>query len=140
MPLFGVELKDIGSAVGAVGTVAKDLRAAITGKSVVDPAAEAQLQAKILELEQMAATAQVELNKAEAASASVFVSGWRPFLGWVLGLAVAYQFVIRPILLGIFPSIPLVTLSMDELWPMVAGMLGLIGARSYEKVRGAARG
>ena len=137
--LFGVDLEGAGAAVGALGTLAKDMRAAITGKSILDPVALATLEAKALEIEAASANAQVALNAAEASSPRLFVSGWRPAIGWTLALAILYQFVARPVALGIFPALPLVALSMDELWPMIAGMLGLVGTRSYEKAKGVAR-
>ena len=48
---------------------------------------------------QQLALAQIEVNKAEAASGSIFKGGWRPFIGWVCGVAFAYHFVLQPIIL-----------------------------------------
>jgi hypothetical protein len=139
MALFGIDAKGLGEAVGAVGTLAKDIRTAITGKAILDPSMLAQLETKALEIEAASANAQAAVNAVEAASPKMFVSGWRPAVGWCLAMAIFYQFVGRPIALGIVPGLPLVSLSMDELWPMIAGMLGLVGARSFEKAKGVAR-
>ena len=86
------------------------------------------------------ALAQVEVNKAEAASNSVWKGGWRPFVGWVCGAAFAYHFVIQP--LAIFglaaygmevPELP--NFEMGQLMTVLMGMLGLGGLRSFEKFK-----
>jgi hypothetical protein len=86
------------------------------------------------------ALAQVEVNKAEAASSSVWKGGWRPFVGWVCGTAFAYHFVIQP--LAIFglaaygmevPELP--NFDMGQLMTVLMGMLGLGGLRSFEKFK-----
>lgn len=86
---------------------------------------------------------QMEINKTESASPSVFVAGWRPSIGWVCSAAMAYQFVIRP--LGEFTLIaighpvgPLPGID-DHLWELLVGMLGLGGLRTVEKSKGVAR-
>lgn len=88
-----------------------------------------------------AAMAQVEVNKAEAQHRSIFVAGWRPFIGWVCGVALAYHFVLAPfIVFGVawigaeIPEIP--TFDMDSLMTVLLGMLGLGGMRSFEKAKG----
>ncbi len=88
-----------------------------------------------------AALAQVEVNKAEAQHKSVFVAGWRPFIGWTCGIALAYHFVIAPLILfgvGIvgaeIPALP--AFDMDSLMTVLLGMLGLGGLRTYEKQKG----
>ena len=85
--------------------------------------------------------AQIEVNKAEAASGSVFKGGWRPFIGWVCGAAFAYHFVLQPfILFGVavagvaIPELP--SFDMSSLMTVMLGMLWLGGLRSYEKKQG----
>ena len=87
--------------------------------------------------------AQIEVNKVEAASSSLFVAGWRPFVGWSCGSAYAYTFVIQPFLLFMLTAaqVPINTaqlpvLDMGELGVVLFGMLGLGAMRSYEKVKG----
>ena len=87
------------------------------------------------------AKGQLEINKAEAASGSVFKGGWRPFIGWVCGAAFAYHFVLQPfIVFGVtvagidIPELP--TFDMGSLMTVMMGMLGLGGLRSYEKKQG----
>ena len=87
------------------------------------------------------AKGQLEINKAEAASASVFKGGWRPFIGWTCGAAFAYHFVLQPFLLfaiAVFgldiPALP--AFDMSTLMTVLMGMLGLGGLRTYEKKTG----
>jgi hypothetical protein len=90
---------------------------------------------------------QQEINKVEAAHASIFVAGWRPAIGWVGVVALAYQFVLYPLLLWAwawmqaqgwipdsYPAPPL--LDTDALIVLLTGILGIAGARTFEKVRG----
>lgn len=88
-----------------------------------------------------AAMAQVEVNKAEAQHRSIFVAGWRPFIGWTCGVALAYHFVLSPLIVfGVawfgaeIPEIP--AFDMDSLMTVLLGMLGLGGMRSFEKAKG----
>jgi hypothetical protein len=122
-----------------VGSLAKDLRTAITGE--IPPEKKAELEQKILEIESAAKVGQLKINEAEARSGSVFVAGWRPSIGWVCSLALLYQFILHPLLMwanlafnwGIInPPV----LNMDGLFPLVMGMLGMGGLRSFEKAKG----
>ena len=83
--------------------------------------------------------AQVEVNKTEAASPSIFVSGWRPFIGWVCGLAMAFNYVALPILESFDVVEGVAPLDLEVMMPVLLGMLGLGGMRSYEKRNGVAR-
>lgn len=115
----------------------------IIDRVIPDKAAAAQAQTELIkmqvsgELEQLAG--QLEVNKVEAAHSSLFVAGWRPFIGWVCGAALAYQFVIRPIVTWAVPSMGYQIAEMpgldDNLWELLTGMLGLGGLRTYEKVK-----
>jgi|TARA_R110002072_G_scaffold96650_1_gene212465 hypothetical protein len=80
--------------------------------------------------------AQLEVNKVEAAHKSLFVAGWRPFCGWISALGLAYNVIIAQIL-GIWFTVPEVDPSL--LTPVLLGMLGLGGMRSYEKTKNVAR-
>ena len=90
---------------------------------------------------QEALLAQLEINKAEAASGSLFKGGWRPFVGWTCGIAFAYHFVLQPLLIFVFAYIGLETpdlpaFDVGTLLPVLGGMLGIGGLRSYEKTKG----
>ena len=89
------------------------------------------------------AVAQIELNKVEAAHQSMFVAGWRPAVGWVCALAMLLNFILIPFInLGMEfagASIRLDLIEMDTMMPVLLGMLGLGGMRSYEKARNVSR-
>ena len=79
---------------------------------------------------------QLEINKVEAAHKSLFVAGWRPFIGWVCGSGLAYNVLINPIASTWF-EMPAVDPAM--LYPVLMGMLGMGGLRTFEKTRGVSR-
>ena len=88
--------------------------------------------------------AQLEINKTEASHTSLFVAGWRPFVGWVCSVALAWHFIGMPIiewvlllLLSDPPAAPV--LDIGELIVILMGMLGLSGVRMNEKIKGVAR-
>jgi hypothetical protein len=87
---------------------------------------------------QALAVAQIELNKEESKNRNVFVSGWRPFVGWVCAIALAYNFIVRDlmawVILNTGEAITLPpALAMEHLMTILLGMLGLGGLRTYEK-------
>jgi len=77
---------------------------------------------------------QLDINKEEAANTNWFVAGWRPYIGWICGTGLGYQFLIYPILIAFVPKI--VQLDMGTLTTLLLGMLGLGGLRTYEKITG----
>ena len=83
--------------------------------------------------------AQIEVNKVEANSNSLFVAGWRPFVGWTCGIAICYHFVLQPFLVFLLYSsgyqMDLPVFDMTTLTTILLGMLGLGGMRSFEKVK-----
>jgi hypothetical protein len=85
---------------------------------------------------------QLEVNKEEARSDSTFVAGWRPFIGWTCGLALAYEYLIMPLLSWICLNVGLESpphLVMDGMMELVMAMLGMAGLRTFEKTKGVAR-
>jgi len=119
----------LGSGTKGIGSLAKDIREAIKGKEL-DPNKKLEIAGKLAEV-------QTKINEAEATHRTVFVAGWRPFIGWVCGLGLLYAVFIEPLLRFVFtvngweiefPRID-TTITMQVLF----GMLGLVGARSYEK-------
>lgn len=116
-----------------------------------DPAQAAAAQLELLkmaqtgELAQLAAEsdiakAQIAVNQAEAASGSLFVAGWRPFIGWTCGAAFAYKFVLAPaVAFGMTAAghpIDLPVLDFTEMSTVLLGMLGIGGLRTLEKIKG----
>lgn len=83
---------------------------------------------------------QAETNKIEAAHRSIFVSGWRPFLGWVSGLGFAWVFVASPVIRWILAlneiNVTLPELQTDVLMELTLAMLGLASLRTWEKSKG----
>ena len=79
---------------------------------------------------------QLEINKVEAAHKSLFVAGWRPFIGWVCGVGLLYNVLIQPIF-DIWVDMP--EINPDLLYPVLLGMLGMSGLRTYEKFKGVQR-
>ncbi len=83
---------------------------------------------------------QIEVNKAEAASGNAFVAGWRPFIGWVCGSALAYTWILAPVAKALFGLAELPVIAPDQIYPIVLAMLGIGGMRTYEKTKGVAGG
>jgi hypothetical protein len=128
-----------------------DVGLKVLDRVLPDPKAKAEAQMKLLELQQAGALkeldaemqlalGQLEVNKAEAAAPDAFRGGWRPFIGWVCGTALAFQFVVRPFLMWLAPAIGLPAgmpeLDMGDLMTVLLGMLGLGGLRTFERVKG----
>ena len=109
-------------------------------------AAESHLRDQELELIkvlQAADKAQTDINIEEAKSSSLFVSGARPFVMWTCGTAFAWTFVLQPFISFFFaaaghPVTGLPALNLGEMMPVLMGILGLGGLRSFEKVKGVA--
>ena len=132
-----------------LGSVA-DLAKGIIDRVLPDPAAKIEAAFKLNQLQQdgefklidaqlQAMQMQAEVNKVEAGSSALFVSGWRPFIGWVCGSALVYQYILRPLLPWV------VTLCGGHIDPpmgldnifseIIMGMLGMGGLHSYDKLQ-----
>jgi hypothetical protein len=98
---------------------------------------ERRLELQERELDQKSVLAQIDVNKTEAAHANLFVAGWRPFIGWTGGFALAYSFIAGPLITQLF-GLEMPNLDVGELFTLVAGLLGLGAMRSFEKSRGVA--
>ena len=87
------------------------------------------------------AKGQIEINKTEAAHKNMFVAGWRPFIGWTCGIALAWHFVGQPLAVFVIAysgveTPPLPAFEMESLLTVLLGMLGLGGLRTFEKHKG----
>jgi hypothetical protein len=134
----------IGAVLGGIGglapAAAKILEAVapIVDRLIPDPERKQQMLVELLNALAKFDLAQLEVNKAEAQHASLFVAGWRPFIGWVLGVGVAYSFLLAPLVGGIVSiwkpgfSLPAVD---GHLWELVFAMLGMGALRSFDKMR-----
>lgn len=110
-----------GGGKSPVGNLAWEIREAIKGKEL-DPNELISLQTKI--------------NEIEAGHRSIFVAGWRPFVGWICGIALAYNFIVRDLFIWILKPIDIPpALQMEHLMTVLMGMLGLGGLRTFEKLK-----
>ncbi len=97
----------------------------------------AEIQVEFARADIQGQLAQLEVNKIEAANPNAWVSGWRPFVGWVCGGGLAFQFLIAPLLTWLSGTqVP--PLDMGTLMTLLLGMLGLGGMRTAEKFKGVA--
>lgn len=105
--------------------------------------AKLELLATTTQSEMALAIEQVRVNMEEAKHPSLFVSGWRPYIGWVCGVALTYNFVVYPLLLWGMAltdsALQPPALFEDSLMELVMGMLGLAGLRTWEKYKEVAR-
>lgn len=124
-----------------------EIGARLLDKLIPDQEAREKAQFELLRAAQdqdfQLALAQIRVNEQEAANASLFVSGWRPAVGWVCVVGLVYNFVIYPFLLWLlathdaqFTPPPILH---DTLMELVLGMLGLGALRTIEKWKGVAR-
>ena len=127
-----IDFSGIGSIMTGAGSLAKDIRTAITGD--ISAEKKAELEAKALELESQAMLAQSEILKAEATSTNLFIAGARPAILWIGALVILYSYVIAPVLVTF--GVPSPDIQLGDLWPVITGILGLGTMRSYEKVNG----
>lgn len=135
--------------VPIIGDIIKEV-GGLVSEFIPDADKRAELQFKFAELADRTASrlhdeamAQVEVNKVEAAHSSIFVAGWRPFLGWVSGFGLAWTFVLAPMvewisrLCGWQGKMP--ELDTSQLMTLVLALLGLGTMRTIETVQGVAR-
>lgn len=113
---------------------------------IPDPAAkqkaQLEMQSKLLEIASAEGAAQAEINKVEAANTNLFVSGWRPAIGWVCASGFAWVYLFCPILtwftvlIGLQVTFPTIDNGLMEL---TMGMLGMGALRSFDKWKGTAK-
>ena len=111
-------------------------------KFIPDPEAKAKAEGELRSSLQLWDKGQTDINAVEAANTNLFVSGWRPFIGWVCGIALAYQYVAAPLLMWIASSLHIALSAPPKLdgtlWELVFALLGMGGLRTFEKVKGVA--
>lgn len=112
----------------------------VVNKFIPDPEAKAKAESEVRGFLQAADKAQTDVNAVEAANANVFVSGWRPALGWSCAFAFSFIYVVGPIITWASTlfgrPVPLPQFNVDALISLTFGMLGLAGMRSWEKSKG----
>lgn len=103
---------------------------------------ESEITIQLAQLDWQAVAGQLQANVEEAKHESLFVAGWRPFIGWICGAAFALHFLAIPIALwgrvyfgwSLPTSVPV--FDMNTLLTVLLGMLGLGGMRTFEKMKG----
>jgi hypothetical protein len=106
----------------------------VLDKFIPDPEAKAKFESELRDSLQGWDKQQNEVNAVEAQNANLFVSGWRPAIGWVGAIGLLYQYLLRPIAVGAgWHDLPTLDSSLMEL---VTAMLGMAGLRTYEKTLG----
>ena len=115
----------------------------VLDKFVQDKDLKAKLDQELNMAFHNANLAQIELNKEEAKNTSLFVSGWRPSVGWICSFALGYHFILEPLISYILAivgyDINPPSFDFSQLSTILMGMLGLGGLRSYEKFKGVDR-
>lgn len=126
--------------ITAIMNVANTILGRVLPDKTQQDAAKANLLDLQLQGEIAAQVAQIQVNAAEATNPSVFVAGWRPFIGWICGVGLGVQYIIRPLFewgsalfhhATAFPS-----LDLASLMTLMGGMLGLSGLRQIDKSSG----
>jgi len=124
-----------GGSIKAVGKIVDELYTSEDERNQAKITVE-KIQARLKEK-------QLDINLSESKSRSLFVAGWRPCLGWVGSLSVAYVYLLQPVLnmiLQLFDvHIDWVVLDLGQLMPLILGMLGLGGLRTFEKSKGVSK-
>jgi|SaaInl5LU_22_DNA_1037371.scaffolds.fasta_scaffold11609_4 hypothetical protein len=124
--------KDIATPIEAIGNVVDKLFT--SDKERLDK------QALMARLAAEPHLLQAEINRVEASNRSLFVAGWRPFIGWICGAALAYNFVIRDVVIGTYAMlgqpIDMPDMAIDQLTTLLYSLLGLGGLRTFEKLKG----
>lgn len=129
-------------------TAALDLGGKLVDRVLPDKAAndaaKAQLTQMVAAGEIQQIVGQIQIDQTEAASNSIFVAGWRPFVGWICGGGLGYEFLLRPLLtfgVGFFKagySAP--GLDMGTLMELLLALLGMGVMRSFDKMQGQGNG
>ena len=129
---INIDTAGLGNLISGISTAAQGIRAAITGKTVIDENLAAQLNVQLEQIETSNANAQAAIDAAEAASPSFFNSGWRPAVGWLCVIALLLNYFVFPILKLFKIDTPIIQL--QDLIGLLVGMLGLTASRTVEKI------
>jgi len=141
-----VELGDILKGAKGIGdgihSALQGVRELITGKAVIDPTKLAEIEATLAQVDLTQMDMQAKVNAIEAGNPSVFVSGWRPYIGWILGTAMGVYFIPmfvigtylwarQVITAGIWMAPP--DLGIGQVIALAGSLLGLATLRTYER-------
>ena len=128
----------------AIGLAIAGIVDKVLGSVLPDPAARAKATVDILDKLAALDLGQMKVNEESAKHESVFVAGPRPFILWVCGFAIAYEYLLAPLVMWGSQiagyDLPVPWTISDNLWELMAGLLGLGALRSYDKIKGATSG
>ena len=128
IPIIGDLIREVGeTARELIPDGDKKLEVGVRLAEIADQADERETQLLL---------GQLEVNKADAQSGNMFQAGWRPFIGWTCGSALAYTWIVAPIAQAIFHLAALAIIDPSQIYPVVLAMLGIGGMRSFEKFHG----
>ena len=113
----------------------------VLDKFIPDPEAKARAETELRSSLQAWDASQAKVNEVEAASSSLFVSGWRPAIGWICAAALLYTYILIPFSVYVYSFIiqqpvPKFPVLDNNLWELMFGLLGMGGLRTYEKIKG----
>jgi len=141
-----IDMKGILDNADKVGTgihnILTGLRTMITGKEPIDPTKLAEIESALAQVDSLQQTNQVEINKIEAASPSWWNSGWRPYIGWILGTSLGVYFIPMFVIgtwlwarqvIGTGICAPPPDLGIGQVISLLGGMLGFGTFRLLEK-------
>lgn len=130
-------------AIGPVADLLNNVLNRVLPAEKMSEVDRAKLELELFKADWQSVIGQLEINKVEAAHESTFVSGWRPFVGWVCGCGFAWAAVVQPVVVlavslsqGEPPQLP--ELDVSLLTTTLFGMLGIAGMRTFEKLNGVA--
>lgn len=136
---MGLSVNDV-SGIGAVSNLVQDVVDKIFPDKVGQAKDREAFLLKVQEMDNQLAQGQMAINQAEAASSSLFVAGWRPFIGWTCGAAFAYHLILQPLISFIVAAcghdFPLPEFDTATLNTALMGLLGLGTLRTVEKIKG----
>lgn len=125
----------VGAVMSGIGSLAKDIRQAITGELPAEK--QAEIQQKLMELELKAMEGQMQINLEEAKSEHLFVAGWRPAVGWIGAASLGYAAILEPLMSWIAryngATVQFPTLNTDITMQVLFGILGLGVMRTVDK-------
>jgi hypothetical protein len=111
----------------------------VVDKFIPDPEAKAKAESELRASLMQWDGNQTRVNEAEAANSSIFVAGWRPFIGWICGAALLYTYILVPLASAGFAAaghpLPKLPALDGNIWELMFGMLGMGALRSFDKFK-----
>ncbi len=139
-PFGASALEFLASKLGASDSSVQSIKTALSGltgdQQIKLKELDNQYQQMLIDESKKLPLAQIAVDEAEARSTNWWVAGWRPYIGWICGTGLAYQFLFMPIANGFVATHPFLPLDTGTLTTCLTGMLGLGAMRTFEKHSG----